>query len=394
MAVYSRLVCMKILYDYQAFSYQNYGGVSRYYYELISRLGGNGISFELPAMYSTNHYARKLKSSASTHSRYYGSSDWPAVNFVCKMAIKAKYGDVSGFNKINSQKMIEKGDFNVFHPTYFDTYFLKHIGNKPFVLTIYDMIHELYPDHFEKDDQAASRKKTLAEKAAKVIAISDNTKKDILRFIDIDESKVQVIHLGNPLNPGERGLGPRNAAISSLPERYLLFVGTRDKYKNFNFFIESILEMLKSDSHMEVVCVGGGAFSPEETAFLRKYGIDRRVRQYTVDDSTLAELYKRAVMFVFPSRYEGFGIPVLEAFACGCPAIISNTSSLPEVGGNAAAYFDPYDVRSIRDAIEKVAYDEELRKNMVSRGFEQLKKFSWDKTVSETVSVYKGVTNA
>jgi glycosyltransferase involved in cell wall biosynthesis len=385
---------MKILYDYQAFSYQNYGGVSRYYFELISRLGGNGISFELPAMYSTNHYARKLKSSAMIHSRYYGSSDWPAVNFACKMALKAKYGDVGSFNKMSSQKMIAKGDFDVFHPTNFDPYFLKHIGNKPFVLTIYDMIHELYPDHFDRDDPTSLRKKILAEKAAKVIAISNNTKKDILRFIDIDESKVQVIHLGNPLDPGESGPGPSNANLSSLPERYLLFVGTRDKYKNFGFFVESIHGMLKSDPRMEIVCVGGGAFSTEETAFLRKHGIDRRVRQYTVDDSTLAGLYKRAVGLVFPSRYEGFGIPVLEAFACGCPAIISNTSSLPEVGGDAAAYFDPDDMRSIRDAIEKVACDEELRKNMVSRGFEQLKKFSWDKTVSETVSVYKGVTSA
>lgn len=382
---------MKILYDYQAFSYQNYGGVSRYYFELMSRLGSNGISFELPAMFSMNHYAKKLKSSGKIRTKYYGSSDWPAINLISKMAIKTKYKDIANFNKQNSQELIRKGDFDVFHPTYYDAYFLQYIREKPFVLTIYDMIHELYPDHFERNDGTAARKKMLAEKADRIIAISKNTKKDILKFIDVDERKVQVIYLGNPL--GESGTGPGNAVISGLPERYLLFVGTREKYKNFRRFIESILGILRADPLLGVVCVGGGAFLPDEATFLKECGVDRRVRQFTVDDSTLTVLYRRATAFVFPSRYEGFGIPVLEAFACGCPAIISNISSLPEVGGNAAAYFDPDDTGSMSDAIEKIVGDEEARKKMTLNGFEQLKKFSWDKTVRETVSVYRGVAD-
>jgi glycosyltransferase involved in cell wall biosynthesis len=102
----------------------------------------------------------------------------------------------------------------------------------------------------------------------------------------------------------------------------------------------------------------------------------------------LKNLYKNAQAFVFPSLYEGFGLPVLEAFSCGCPAILSNASSLPEIGDDGAIYFNPYDNESITNAIEKVLFDEKFRYNLIQKGFDRLKFFSWDKTAISTKKVY------
>ena len=122
-------------------------------------------------------------------------------------------------------------------------------------------------------------------------------------------------------------------------------------------------------------------------------GIKNRVFQFDLDDNLLAQFYSKALMFVFPSLYEGFGIPVLESFACACPLVCSNTSSLPEIADNAAEYFDPYDEKSIYTAIKNVLEDEEKRKILVKNGSERLKYFSWEQTADLTKKVYKSVMN-
>jgi len=155
--------------------------------------------------------------------------------------------------------------------------------------------------------------------------------------------------------------------------------------------MRSIAPIFERDAELQVICSGGGSFTPDEASFLKGLGLNGRVRQHTVNDDTLAELYRRAAAFVYPSIYEGFGIPVLEAFACRCPAVISESSSLPEVGGDATAYFNPKDESSIEHAVHKVIYDDGLRERLRSKGYERLKKFSWEKTSKETIELYKSV---
>ncbi len=116
-----------------------------------------------------------------------------------------------------------------------------------------------------------------------------------------------------------------------------------------------------------------------------------KVHHIKVDDNSLKNLYRNAEAFVFPSLYEGFGLPVLEAFSCGCPAILSNASSLPEIGGDGAIYFDPYDKESITNSIEKVLHDEEFRDNLIQKGYERQKFFSWKKTAASTKKVYESL---
>lgn len=367
----------KILYDHQIFIYQEFGGISRYFYELMSAFEKDeDVRFDLSLAYSNNQYinnARFVKSRPFFKNR----------NFRFKNRL------LHYLNMRGERKLLRGKDYDVFHPTYFNPYFLDYLGNKPFVLTIYDMVYELFPQIFSHRDKIGVYKKLLAPKATKIIAISENTKHDIIKLFGIKEDKIEVIYLANSLAAGtlEKGKG----VAGDLPPKYLLFVGNRRVYKNFDLFVESISSLLKDDNGLHLVCAGGGKFTASEIAGLEKSGIMKKVTQRSFDDNKLAQFYLNALALVFPSLYEGFGIPVLEAFSCGCPVIVSNISSLPEVAGNAAAYFDPADKMSIVSTVKKVICNDDLRQELKARGYERLKEFSWEKTATDTKKLYQGI---
>jgi glycosyltransferase involved in cell wall biosynthesis len=377
---------MKVLYDHQIFVMQRYGGISRYFFELIKNINqNNDISYELSIAQTNNYFINSSfladKSCLVNKSNKRFSSP-----------IRKIFGQEKDLNLELSKKKLIEQDFDIFHPTYYNPYFLNYIWKKPFVLTIHDMIHEIFPEYYSLADPTSLWKRTLAERANKIIAVTENTKKDIIKFLEISSSKVNVIHHGVLIDAKNENM--KDTAIHfSLPEKYLIFVGSRERYKNFYFFIGSIAPFLLKNEKIFVVCAGGGSFSIEEMAFLRRLNIDSKVTQYDVTDDELIYLYKNAICFVFPSLYEGFGMPILESFACGCPVIASYASSLPEIGGDAAAYFDPKDTISLRDSVEKVINDRVLQENMKLKGYEQLKKFSWEKTAKETKNLYKSIYN-
>jgi glycosyltransferase involved in cell wall biosynthesis len=142
------------------------------------------------------------------------------------------------------------------------------------------------------------------------------------------------------------------------------------------------------DPSLRIVCAGS-PFSKLELDYFRDLKIQKNIRHINASDNMLSNLYKNAVAFVYPSLYEGFGMPVLEAFKNGCPIILSNTSSLPEVAGEAGLYFSPKNIISVKTAVHKVLNDERLRQDLIRKGFERIKQFSWKRTVDETVSFYK-----
>jgi glycosyltransferase involved in cell wall biosynthesis len=365
---------MKILYDHQIFSSQAFGGISRYFYELLSRFSADAeIEFELALRYSRNSYL--------------AGADFVAVSSF--FGDRRFFGKTTLLNLINglySKRGVRRGDFDVFHPTYYNPYFLPHLRRKPFVVTVYDMVHELYPEMFAADDPTREWKREVLRNASRVIAISESTKSDLLRFYGVDEAVVKVVHLA-----GSLGVTTAARPVAGLPDRYLLFVGQRRGYKNFAPFARAVTPLLKGDSGLTVVCAGGGGFSPDERALFDGLGIAGRICQVSVDDDHLVALYRNARAFVYPSLYEGFGIPVLEALACGCPTVVSDSSSLPEVGGDAALYFDPHDELSMRDAISRAISDASLRGEFRERGFARARQFSWDKTARETKAVYEGL---
>jgi glycosyltransferase involved in cell wall biosynthesis len=366
---------MNILYDGQVFSFQEYGGVSRYYCELLRQFSlMEGVAPSLIIKYSNSRCLREID---FAHVKYF----CPAHRF------KGRNEIIKFLNRKHVRHnfhVLSRPD--VFHPTYYDPYFLNFLGDIPFVLTIYDMSHELYPKLFSRFDFTAENKKKIAAKASRIIAISEHTKKDIMTLLNVPASKIDVIPLATTLSPGKI-----DKADISLPDNFILYVGKRNTYKNFPFLLDAINALSQMNILPSLLCAGGGKFTAQEQKNIRKLKLPDRIFQMEVDDSLLAYLYSKAQAFVFPSLYEGFGIPVLESFACGCPALLSNRSSLPEVGGDAARYFDPESVPSLAEKLAEVIENKTLADDMIINGFNRLKSFSWKSTTLKTLETYKKV---
>lgn len=368
---------MTIFFDHQTFSLQNYGGISRYFTELIKGIKENHEhNAHLSLRYSDNAYVGEIKKDVRKL--------LPGFEFNRKLS--AKYY----LNRFYCQYELQKTSFDIMHPTYYDPYFIDSIGSKPFVVTFLDMIHERLANQFQdlgNDRKITARKKQLAEKATAIIAISESTKRDIVELFGINEAKIKVIYLGNSLQMS--GVQGENKA-NNLERPYLLFVGNRWSYKNFLWFIKVVAPLLKKHE-INVICAGGGAFIKQEIALIETNQLTDFVEQRPIDDFSLATLYSNAVAFVFPSLYEGFGIPVLEAFACDCPCIVSDQSSLPEVAGDAALYISPNNPDSLIEAVELLISNNAQRQEYIQRGRQQLAKFSWQNTVNQTVKLYQSI---
>jgi len=368
---------MKILYDHQAFELQKIGGISRYFSELIKC---NPVA-EFSVKYSDNIYLTLSndfeKYNIIPKKEYYD-------NFITHYNFKGKGRLFRYYNNVLrkspqalSIKYLKKSNFDVFHPTYYEPYFLNYLKGKPFVLTVYDMIHEFYNDN----KKTVMNKKRLILASNHIIAISENTKNDIIKYFPVAKNKITVVYLGSSFKQIEENIPKDN---------YILFTGAREGYKNFNTFLQAVSPLLiKYDFNL--ICTGH-PFNDEENILINNLQIKDRISCVFASENQLVELYSKATAFVFPSVYEGFGIPVLEAFASNCPAILSNTSSLPEVGGDSAIYFDPNSIDDMRTQIECVITSKTIQNELVKKGKEQANKFSWEKCAKETMEVYKRLT--
>ncbi len=255
------------------------------------------------------------------------------------------------------------------------------------------MIYEIFPEYYTFCFDIMRMKLELAKKASKIIVISNSTKEDLMRIFEIDSKKIEVIYLGCSFEGDKiNSNSAKNLFSVNLPEKYLLYVGSRYFYKNFYYFIRAMRNILYMNSDLSIICAGSEDFNKQDYYYFESLGLkDKIISIKDCDDNSLAYLYKNAIAFVLPSLYEGFGIPILEAFFNGCPVAVSNTSSLPEVAGNAAIYFDPKSLSSIHEAINEIIYNHDLRKELVEKGYKQLKKFSWNNTAKETIKVYNSI---
>lgn len=366
---------MKVLFDHQIFTNQKYGGISRYFFELIKRFDNINNSCNVATLYTDN--------------AYYNKDFNPKLNrIIPDWNFKGKARLTKNLNVGSSLNAIKRGDFDVFHPTYYDDYFLKEIKAKPFVVTFYDMIHEKFSNEYSQlsNDLATYEfKKNVAKKANRIIAISETTKNDIIEIYGVEKEKIDVVYLGNSLinNVSE------NSKI--IEQDYILFVGNRSLYKNFNDFV-TVVSSLLVGNNLKLVCAGGGEFSQDEIEFISKIGLSNIIILIKkIDDNILSNLYKNALFFAFPSLYEGFGIPVLESFASNCPTLLSNGGSLPEIGGDGAIYFDVNNQDSLYQAASSLISSEQLRKQLQKKGSERVLQFSWDNTFNDTLKVYNKI---
>lgn len=285
-------------------------------------------------------------------------------------------------NRFGSIKSLIKNDFDVFHPTYYNPYFLNKL-KKPYVITVHDMIHEKFYDSIN-DKRIIELKRQSITNASKIIAISENTKKDVMEIYDIAEEKINVVYHGYSVGMSY------SEKIEDLPPKYILYVGVRAAYKNFHRFLEAFALINKNHNDIELVCTGS-PFTEEEISLITKLGLKNKVKRYFVSDGQLTYLYQHALCFVFPSLYEGFGIPILEAFAAKCPIALSNTSCFPEIARDGGAYFDPLDYSSIAKTVDEILNNESYRANLIGRGSAVLSNYSWKKMGEQTAEVYKSL---
>jgi glycosyltransferase involved in cell wall biosynthesis len=354
------------LYDYQIFSATKTGGVSRCFYEIMKELKSSE-SVKLPIVFSKNFYLKDR----IINPHYYSY----CINFERGSSIIEK--PVNLINKLCTIKFLKKNEYDVFHPTWYDPYFLDYCL-KPFVTTIHDMI----PEKFNMSPKITPDKQISINQATKIIAVSNHTKKDILEFYDIDPDKIEVVYHGYSYSQSEAGTNQWGD--------YVLYIGPRrNPYKNFSTFIQAMAILLNENRKLLLYCAGPNPIlRTEEIALLKKLNIEAQVKTLHPDDKTLFALYHHAKVFVYPSLYEGFGIPILEAFSSGVPCCISEASCFPEIAQNAAAYFDPYDIESIYTAVKSIISDTRRQRRLVDAGYERLKHFSWQKTAQKMKNIY------
>lgn len=276
-------------------------------------------------------------------------------------------------------------------------HFTNHVApptRKPFVVTIHDLAFLKHPDYIEPKNLRYLEQfvpETLA-RAQQVIAVSESTRDTIAEAFKCPLTKITV----TPEAADERFFRPaeperisRIAKKYGIEGEYVLTVGTLEPRKNLKTLLLAFAALRRKVDEQLVVVGGHGWLFEETEQLLHKLGLgDRVVLTGYVPDDELPALYAGAKAFAFPSHYEGFGIPLLEAMASGTPVVTSNTSSMPEVGGTAALYFDPDDEKGMRLAIERVLGDEKLRERLVEAGHERAKQFSWERTAQKTLGVY------
>lgn len=366
---------MKIAFDSQIFSAQKYGGISRYICEIASRLSKMpGVDVSVVAPMSINAYLERLPKEIVSGFRAPNTA-----NVRLRMLFRA-------MGLLIGDWMLRAKAPDIVHETYFSPYRFG-LRRSRRVLTIYDMIPEKFAADFPLAEKMARHKALAAKRADHVICISETTRRDVIEILGLPPEKISVIYLGFDLMGSDHGATELPDLPTATP--FLLYVGNRGGYKNFHRLLEAYGSSSWLRTNYKLICFGGGEFRADELFAMDRLGLNEgQVIQLGGDDQVLAKLYVAASVFVFPSLYEGFGIPPLEAMAHDCPVVCSDQSSIPEVVGDAGEYFDPSSSESMRAAIELVLQSDEHRKNLIERGRARLECFSWDRCAEETLDVY------
>ena len=289
------------------------------------------------------------------------------------------------------QRRVKQGGFHVYHET---SYIPAAIKDVPQIFTIHDLSLMKYRDRHPRSRVWFSDLffKNRMHYVDHILTVSDFIRWEVCEALHLPNEKITAVPLAaSPtFSPRDRQKTMRTIKKLGLPQEYLLFVGTLEPRKNLSFLVKA-LAVCKH--HIPLVLVGWEGWGDDvwlKTAEAKGIG-NRIFTTGYVDEETLACLYSNALALVFPSVYEGFGLPVLEAMACGCPVICSNAASLPEVAGGAAVLIDPFQVDDLASAVDQVVGDGALREDLIQKGFSRAAQFSWERTARQTLEVFKAV---
>ena len=360
---------MKIIFDYKIFYQQKVGGISNYFFSLGKEMIKNGVDVKFLCPIHKNNYLDKIPSHNKKGFKILFPSKFKKIVELVNQRVSNYY-----FNKSSP---------DIIHNTYYS-----NIENKnKSVCTVYDMINERFSHLFKNSDQITEIKKNTIMNCDHVFCISEKTKQDLIDLFKIEEKKISVTLLASSFETNEF----KNIK-NKIYENHLLFVGSRYGYKNFEGLIRAYSHSSFLKNNFKIIAYGGEKKGKEDFSIMKKNNVNQENIIYLNDsDIEISKLYQNVSALIYPSFYEGFGLPILEAMQLGCPVISSNGGSLEEVGGDKLFYFDPTSTDSIKYTIEKVLDSQETMQGLINYGFLRSKEFSWSKCALETLSVYNKI---
>lgn len=367
---------MRILYDHQMFALQQFGGISRIFVELMKGLvdePGVAVSWHRGwhvDAYDVSAFTGRLQAYAATAA--------PPSGSVLADRVQVNQGLFRQFTE-------RAGEFDIYHPSYYERATAAIPQHRRLVVTVADLIAEKYFQELPRFRSLLDDRRALFLQADCLQVISESTRRDLLDFYPVDPARIRLTYLASDMGTVPEIPPPRE--IVDRP--FFLYVGTRSKYKNFDVLLRAYAAS-PALREFNVVCFGGsGDFLEPETKFMDAHSVRGNFHYVQGDDRQLRGYYHRAVALVYTSRYEGFGLPPLEAMQCGCPVVCCPTSSLPEVVGDAALLFSPDNPEELAALLLRVAGDPELRTRLRLAGAGRAGLFSWPKTVAETLKIYR-----
>lgn len=357
---------MRVALDEQIFVIQKYGGISRMFAELASQFAGS----DFPDM--------SLQPLHAPIVNRYVLEDSKLSEHLKARSAKNQYSALLRYmSRLNLSV-----DADIVHNTFYLPHGLTPARGAKRIVTVHDMIPELLPSTRRRLD-FLTLKRRYVESADHIVCVSESTKEDLLKVYGVPSAPISVVYHG--VDPR---FHPDIEKLDFLPERYILFVGNRDGYKDAKVLFRAFAELSLIDSTIELLCVGGAGLSAAEVKFLEELGVRDRVAQRHLDDLAMVSAYAHAEIFVFPSHFEGFGIPALEAMACGTPVVLAQATSLPEVGGDAAAYFTAGDSVDLAAVLIDLLQDPGALADLRARGLARAAELTWHRAAQSMADTY------
>lgn len=363
---------MRVALDEQIFAIQPYGGISRMFAELAQQFSSGQIPdvelLPLSAPIVNRYLLENADLRAKLHART-ARNPWTAL---------ARY----------MSRVRPKVEADIVHNTFYLPHGLVPTRGAKRIVTVHDMIPELLPQSRRRLD-FLTLKERYVESADHIICVSEATKQDLIKVYGPPRAPISIVHHG--VDPR---FHPDVPKADFLPDRYVLHVGHRSHYKDADVYFKAFARIAQEDPELQLLCVGGDGLSERESKRLVELGIRDRVSQRYLPDSAMASAYAHALAFVFPSHFEGFGLPALEAMACGTPVVLAAATSLPEVGGDAAEYFVPGSDEDLAEVLGSLLNNSERQKELRARGFARAAEFTWPRAARQTAEVYRQAVNA
>lgn len=361
---------MRVVYTHDIFSRQSVGGISRYFVELIRHLAEGPAEIQVFAGRHANTHLAELEGQKGLLGQF--QSDGGGNRFFRYVR-----------NQLKQCRYARSAGVNIVHHTYYSL--ARPFPSARLIVTVYDLIPEKFPKQFGwKGRLLSAAKFRTCSQADRILAISETTKNDLLEHFHLSPDLIDVAYLGNSLSRYVH-----EVSDSPYHAPYILYVGARGGYKNCRALWEAYSQSDLLRNHFHIVCFGGGAFTTRERWLLEDLKVSHSVRQTNGDDRTLARYYRHASALVYPSHYEGFGLPPVEAMSFGCPVIASTGGSIPEVVGPAGAYFDPDDPEMLRHVLETVLFNSSIQDRLREEMKRRVLLFDWKRSAQQTLACYQ-----